>query len=182
MAQKPKIITCRDAIIWPNFCLLFGFILTILTSEIWIKINFLNISVIKSTLYVAFLFQYWTSNRKRLDFPFCLFPTIYGNAESATSWFMMNSLEYHDIDLGIISHTWHMRLITRMIIKILSDLKHLKILCYRSCGSFYHTRNLCSNKIWRNNTSFYFIILVRLNMLITWRKVERFFFQMNEFL
>ena len=112
----------------------------------------------------------------RLDCRFWLLPAICGNAESATSWFMMNSLEYHDIDLGIISHTWHMRLITRMIIKILSDLKHLKILCYKSCCSFYHTRNLCSNKIWRNNTFFYFIILVRLNMLITWRKVERFFF------
>lgn len=78
----------------------------------------------------------WTPNKLRLDCRFWLLPAICGNAESATSWFMMNSLEYHDIDLGIISHTWHMRLITRMIIKILSDLKHLKILCYKSCGSF----------------------------------------------
>ena len=78
----------------------------------------------------------WTPNKLRLDCRFWLLPAICGNAESATSWFMMNSLEYHDIDLGIISHTWHMRLITRMIIKILSDLRHLKILCYKSCGSF----------------------------------------------
>ena len=34
MAQNPKIITCRDAIIWPNFALLIAFILIILTSEI----------------------------------------------------------------------------------------------------------------------------------------------------
>ena len=80
--------------------------------------------------------SFWTPNKLRLDCRFWLLPAICGNAESATSWFMMNSLEYHDIDLGIISHTWHMRLITRMIIKILSDLKHLKILCYKSCGSF----------------------------------------------
>ena len=124
----------------------------------------------------------WTPNKLRLDCRFWLLPAICGNAESATSWFMMNSLEYHDIDLGIISHTWHMRLITRMIIKILSDLKHLNILCYKSCGSFYYTRNLCSNKIWRNNTFFTSLFWLGWICLLLGEKSRDSFFQMNEFL
>ena len=33
MVKQPKIITCRDAIIWSNFCHLIGFILIIPNSE-----------------------------------------------------------------------------------------------------------------------------------------------------